>query len=197
MKNFSKIFLLLLVCNFIQAQDKKVPKVKGEVTVKTNLPPLPNNPDEEDKNIWNPYVADKFNFEITFPAKTKDVWDDEIKQVLIFETYTDRALYRLSFKKLPYVSLNNDQLADLYETVLNDKNNPHNVQEISLKDVYLDGILGKEFIYKEDGRMIFTRYYILDRKLFMLMVNLPENKYTKDFDKWAVKFFESFQIIEK
>ena len=81
MKKLLIIFLILVSLGFSYAQKrKKVPKVRAEVTVKGNFPPLREKPNEEDAGIWNEYKSAEFGFEVVFPAKNEDVFDDEFNE---------------------------------------------------------------------------------------------------------------------
>lgn len=195
MKIILFIILTIFFSSCVQAQDEKSNEIKSNVIVKTDLPPIPPNPNEED-NIWNKYKSEESNFEITFPAKAKDVWDDDIKGSSIFETYTNKALYRVTVRKI-VADLNGNFPKDLIEELINNPDFRKNSKIISSKDANLENVQGKEIIYKENQRMVFSRFYIVEKKVFELMVNLPEEKYDNNFDKWTNKFFDSFQIINK
>ena len=178
---------------------KKIPVIRATVTVRAGLPPLPKPHAEEEENIWNEYASEKYKFKITFPAKPANVFDGDEESAETFagfQTHTVKALYRLAVKSLN-VSLNNSQLDEKYESVLADDLNSSRVKIISKRNIYLNRRLGKEFIYKEKGKVCFLRMFLQERKLFWLTVTLPEKEYTKNFDKWAMKFFDSLDIETK
>ncbi len=60
--------------------------------------------------------------------------------------------------------------------------------------MYLNRRLGREFVFADKKKMYFQRIYILEGRLYFLSVMLPKNEYTGSFDKWALKFFESFDV---
>ncbi len=191
------LFLLLISVSFSNAQKrKKLPVVRAEVTVKGNFPPIRANPNEEDVGIWNEFVSDNYGFKISFPSKNRDISVDTIREVKLYETPTKKATYHLMVKNF-LIAPNNNQIDDYLEDFFVRNINLPDTKLISKKDIYYDGRLGKEIIYEAKGTIIFSRLYILEQKFFRLMVSLPKKEYKKDFDKWAMKFFESFYVKTK
>ena len=194
------IFLFFVLTLQTPAQTKKNRKkplpVKAIVTIKIDKAPEIKLPSEESEGIWNEYNSRKYNFNITFPAKSENVRDDEIEKIVTFETSTQKAAYQLIVKKLP-AKLDNSQLDELYETSFSDILVGGNVKVISKKKVYLNRRLGKEFVFADKKQMYFQRIYILEGRLYLLSITLPKKEYTADFDKWTLKFFESFSVEEK
>lgn len=194
------IFLFSVLTLQMTAQTKKNKKkplpVKAVVTIKIDKAPEIKLPSEESEGIWNEYTSGKYNFNITFPAKSEDVRDDEIEKLVTFEANTKKAAYRIIIKSLP-VKLDNSQLDELYETTFSDILVGENVTFISKKKVYLNRRLGKEFVFADKKQIYFQRIYILEGKLYLLSITLPKKEYTADFDKWTLKFFESFSVEEK
>ncbi len=182
------------------AQTKKKGKitlpVKAVVTVKLDKFPERKFPSEADADIWNEYVSEKYRFKIIFPSKSTDVWNDETEGFVSFETGTKKASYQLSVKSLSVVA-SNAQLDEFYEISFGSILADGNVKLISKKNVYLNRKLGKEFVYTDKKKIYFQRLYILEGKLFLLSVTLPEKQYTKDFNRWALKFFDSFVVETK
>jgi hypothetical protein len=183
---------------FAQAKkDRKRPlPVKAVVTVKIDTAPEIKLPVEESEGIWNEFISRKHNFNIKFPAKPEDVRDDELDKFVIFETSTQKAAYRLMIKSLS-ANLSNSQLDEVYETSFSDVLVGGNVRLISKKNVYLNRKLGREFIFADKRKIYFQRIYILEGRLYFLSIMLSKREYTKDFDKWAAKFFESFTVEVK
>lgn len=178
-------------------KDRKRPlPVKAVVTVKIDKAPEIKLPSEEDQLIWNEFISRKHNFNITFPAKPEDIRDDETDKFATFETNTRKAAYRLMIKSLS-VNLSNSQLDEVYETSFSDVLIGGNVKLISKKNVYLNRKLGREFVFADKRKIYFQRIYILEGRLYFLSIMLPKREYTKDFDKWATKFFESFGVEVK
>jgi hypothetical protein len=195
--------VIILICGFslfasaqVKKGKRKTPSVKAVVTIKTEKMSEIKEPVEEDKDIWNKFYSKKYGFRIEFPAKVKDIFDDERDSFSTYETSTKKASYGLMLKNLP-VSLSNKELAEIYETVISEVEDPKKSLTISKRDVYLDGKLGKEIVFEEKGRIVFTRCYILEQKLFMLSVSLQKKEYSNDFEKWVKKFFDSFSIEAK
>lgn len=190
------ILCALFSTHFAQSKKKKTadpPTVRAEVTVKIDLPAPTSAPDEDAAGVWNDFVSEKYGFRVTFPAQSKDVFDDETGKIAIFQASTRQAEYGLAVKSL-LVSLNNSQLDALYESVINATEDLRTTRLVAKRNVYLDGFLGKEIVYEENGKIVFGRMYILESKLFMLSVSLPKKGYTKDFDRWTLKFFDSFGV---
>jgi len=178
-------------------KNKKRPlPVKAVVTIKIDKAPEVKLPSEESEGAWNEFVSRKHNFIITFPAKPEDVRDDEMDKFVTFETSTQKATYRLMVKSLS-VNLNNSQLDEVYETSFSDVLGGGNVKLISKKNIYLNRKLGREFVFEDKKKVYFQRIYILESRLYFISVMLPKKEYTKDFDKWALKFFESFSVEVK
>ncbi len=196
----SIVFTLQTISAQTRKNKKKIPTVRAIVTIRSGdaIPPQ-KRLSEEDENIWNEYASEKYKFRITFPAKPADVINDEHETgetFASFETNTKKAVYRLAIKSLN-VNLDNSQLDELYESSFAGNLNSSQVKLISKKNVFLNRKLGKEFIYKENGRIYFQRFFIQEKRLFWLSVNLPEKQYTKDFNVWAMRFLESFDIETK
>lgn len=178
-------------------RDRKRPlPVKGVVTVKIDKAPEVKLLSEESEDIWNEFISRKHNFTITFPAKPEDIRDDEMDKFATFETNTQKAAYRLMIKSLS-ANLSNSQLDEVYETSFSDVLVGGNVRLISKKNVYLNRKLGREFVFADKRKIYFQRIYILEGRLYFLSIMLPKKEYTKDFDKWAEKFFESFSVEVK
>ncbi len=57
--------------------------------------------------------------------------------------------------------------------------------------------LGREFVFADKKKIYFQRIYILEGKLYFLSIMLPKKEYTRGFDRWALKFFESFSVEAK
>jgi hypothetical protein len=178
-------------------KDRKKPlPVKVVVTIKEDKLPEIKFPSEESDEIWNVYVSRKHNFSISFPAKAEDVRLDEMDKFVTFETNTQKAVYRLMIKSLS-VNLSNSQLDEVYEASFSDVLVGGNVKLISKKNVYLNRKLGREFVFEDKKKVYFQRIYILEGRLYFVSVTLPKKQYTKDFDKWTLKFFESFAVEAK
>lgn len=194
------IFLSAVFASQASAQAKKNKRrhlpVKAVVTVRAEKAPEIKLPSEESEDIWNEYSSTKYNFNITFPAKSEDVRDDEIENLVTFETNTQKAAYQIIIKSLA-AKLTNSQLDELYETSFSDILAGGNVKLIGKKNVYLNRRLGREFVFADERKIYFQRIYILEGRLYLLSITLPEKKYTGNFDKWALKFFESFSVEAK
>jgi hypothetical protein len=194
------VFLTVLFSIFVwqtTAQTRKKKRatlpVKAVVAVKLDEVSQTKLPSEEDTDIWNEYVSEKYNFKIIFPSKSADVWNDEAEKFVTFETGTKKASYQLIVRSLSIVA-SNSQLDEFYETSFLGIIAAGNIKLISKKNVYMNRKLGKEFVYADKRKIYFQRMYILEGKLFLLSVTLPEKQYTKDFDRWAIKFFDSFTV---
>jgi hypothetical protein len=112
------VFTLQATAQTSKNRKKPLP-VKAVVNIKIDKAPEIKLPSEDSEGIWNEYTSRKYNFNITFPAKSEDVWDDEIEEFATFETNTQKAAYRLMIKSLP-VNLDNSQLDGVYETSFSD-----------------------------------------------------------------------------
>ena len=191
----SSAFTLQMTAQTRKNKKRPLP-VKAVVTIKIDKAPEVKLPSEESEGAWNEFVSRKHNFIITFPAKPEDVRDDEMDKFVTFETSTQKATYRLMVKSLS-VNLNNSQLDEVYETSFSDVLGGGNVKLISKKNIYLNRKLGREFVFEDKKKVYFQRIYILESRLYFISVMLPKKEYTKDFDKWALKFFESFSVEVK
>jgi hypothetical protein len=197
MKRFTFLTAILL-CLFISpvcAQSKKkksakLPPVRASVSVKIELPPEPT---EETAEIWNDFVSDTYGFRLTFPSPADNVTSYEEEKLTHFSASTKKANYSLLVKNL-LVSLNNSQLDALYESIIEQTEDPETTKLVSQQDVYLNGFLGKELVYEENGQIVFGRIYVLESKIFMLSVSVAKKDYTTGFNKWARKFLDSFGV---
>lgn len=171
-------------------QVKKIAPIKAEVTVKVELPPAPT---EDAAGIWNDFVSDKFGFRVTFPAPVEDVFADEEGKFVNFSASTKKASYSLLVKNM-LVAMNNSQLNTIYESLFDKNKSQQSGKLISVKNVYLNGVLGREMVFEENGKLIFNRLYIMESKLFVLTVNLSKQDYAPGFDRWAAKFLDSFGV---
>jgi hypothetical protein len=176
-------------------KNKPLP-IKAVVNIKIDKAREIKLPSEASEDVWNEYASRKYNFNITFPAKPENVRDDEMDKFATFETSTQKATYRLMIKSLS-VNLSNSQLDEVYETSFSDVLVGGNVKLISKKNVYLNRKLGREFVFEDKKKVYFQRIYILEGRLYFISVMLLKKEYTKDFDKWALKFFESFSVEAK
>lgn len=148
-------------------------------------------PTEEAFGIWNEYSSEKYGFTIVFPSRPEKVWETSRGKIASFETETEKAHYGVMRMNFPSL-LDRRRLDVLAENLFAGSYDAKTTKLISEKGVCLDGMNGKELIYEEAGKIFFTRFYIMEQKMFMLSVSLPKAEYTKDFDYWAMKFLDSF-----
>ena len=195
-KNLLLIALLVSSCAApVFAQTKKnassLPPVNAFFSIETGKSPEIKRPTEETFGIWNEFHSDDYGFTILFPAKPSQIWETARDKIASFETETEKAHYGVMRMKFPAL-LDNRQLGILGESLFARGYDRETTRLISEKNVCLEGMPGKELIYEEAGKMFFTRFYIVEQKMFMLSVSLPRAEYTKDFDYWAMKFLDSF-----
>jgi hypothetical protein len=189
--------IALLACscaapNFAQTKkNTKSSSVNAFVTAESGKSPELKRPTEETFGIWNEFNSEKHGFRIVFPAKPEEIWETGQDKIASFETETEKAHYGVLRMKFPPL-LDHRQLNILRESLFAQSYDAKTTKLISEKNVCLDGMAGKELIYEEAGKIFFTRFYILEQKMFMLSVSLPKTEYTKDFDYWAMKFLDSF-----
>jgi hypothetical protein len=148
-------------------------------------------PTEETFGIWNEFDSEKHGFTIVFPSRPSEIWETERRKIASFETETEKAHYGVMRMEFPSL-LDQRRLDVLAENLFAGSYDAKTTKLISEKSVCLDGMNGKELIYEEAGKIFFTRFYILQQKMFMLSVSLPKAEYTKNFDYWAMKFLDSF-----
>ena len=197
MRKLLIIFLILLSVVFSYAQKrKKVPKVRAEVTVKGNFPPLREKPNEEDAGIWNEYKSVEFGFEVVFPAKNEDVFDDEFNDVKFFQSSTRKANYGVIIKPVPKIVSQNG-LNNLFENVFELILGAETTKIISQKNVRLGDLLGKEIIYEKERERVFSRFFIDGNKLYIVSMIMDKKDYKQSFDDWALKFLDSFNLPVK
>jgi hypothetical protein len=166
-----------LVKAFVANEAGKSPKIKRAT--------------EETSGIWHEFNSEKLGFTVVFPAKPAEIWENAQGKIASFETETEKAHYGVMRMKFPPL-LDPRQRDILAESLFAESLDAETTHLISEKNVCLDGMSGKELIYEEAGKIFFTRFYILEQKMFMLSVSLPRAAYTKDFDYWAMKFLNSF-----
>jgi hypothetical protein len=147
---------------------------------------------EENPRLWNEYSSEKFGFWIQFPASKDQVSSDDSDEFVNFETVNGKAHYALSVKKL-LAALSNRELDEMFDSIVS-ATEDETTRLISQKDVYLNGVLGRELVYEEESQIVFGRFYILESKIFMLTVTLPKKDYNRGFDRLARKFFDSFGV---
>ena len=172
---------------------KKVPKVRAEVTVKGNFPPLREKPNEEDAGIWNEYKSAEFGFEVVFPAKNEDVFDDEFNDVKFFQSSTRKANYGVIVKPVPK-AVSQNGLKDLFENVFELILGADRTKIISQTNVRLGDLLGKEIIYERESSRVFSRFFIDGNKLYIVSMIMDKKDYKQSFDEWALKFLDSFNL---
>lgn len=153
--------------------------------------PTLKRPTEETFGIWNEFSSEKHGFTVVFPSRPEEIWETVQGKIASFETETEKAHYGVMRMKFPPL-LDNRQLDILGENLFAGSFDAETTCLISEKTVCLNGMAGKELIYEEAGKIFFTRFYIIQQKMFMLSVSLPRAEYTKDFDYWAMKFLDSF-----
>ena len=197
MKKLLIIFLILVSLGFSYAQKrKKVPKVRAEVTVKGNFPPLREKPNEEDAGIWNEYKSAEFGFEVVFPAKNEDVFDDEFNDVKFFQSSTRKANYGVIVKPVPK-AVSQNGLNNLFENVFELILGADRTKIISQTNVRLGDLLGKEIIYERESSRVFSRFFIDGNKLYIISMIMDKKDYKQSFDEWALKFLDSFNLPVK
>ena len=197
MKKLLTIFLILVSVGFSYAQKrKKVPKVRAEVTVKGNFPPLREKPNEEDAGIWNEYKSAEFGFEVVFPAKNEDVFDDEFNDVKFFQSSTRKANYGVIIKPVPK-AVSQNGLKNLFENVFELILGADRTKIISQTNVRLGDLLGKEIIYERESSRVFSRFFIDGNKLYIISMIMDKKDYKQSFDEWALKFLDSFNLPVK
>lgn len=147
---------------------------------------------EENARLWDDFSSEKYGFWITFPTDHKNVSFETGNSLASFSAQTDKAEYGVTIKNL-LVSLNNNQLDQVFGAII-DKTESETTRLVGDNDVYLNGFLGKELVYEENEKYVFTRFYIQEAKLFVLTVSLPIKDYNKSFNQWVYKFFESFTV---
>lgn len=190
-------FLCVLILP-VFGQNKKNPgkydqpaPVKAFADGELGKAPEINRPTEETLGIWNEFNSEDQGFTIDFPSQPEEIRETGQGKIASFEVETGKAHYgvmRMSFPAL----IDHRQLDILGESLFAESYDENATVLISEKNLCLDGMRGKELVYEEAGKMFFTRFYILEQKLFMLSVSLPKTEYTKDFDRWAMKFLDSF-----
>lgn len=197
MRKLLIIFLILVSVGFSYAQKrKKVPKVRADVTVKGNFPPLREKPNEEDVGIWNEYKSAEFGFEVVFPAKNEDVFDDEFNDVKFFQSSTRKANYGVIIKPVPK-AVSQNGLNNLFENVFELILGADTTKTISQKNVRLGNLLGKEIIYEKESSKVFSRFFIDGNKLYIVSMIMDKKDYKQSFDDWALKFLDSFNLPVK
>ncbi|HEX8735298.1 MAG TPA: hypothetical protein VF721_08260 [Pyrinomonadaceae bacterium] len=178
--------------NFAQTKKNTNPSpVSAFAANETGKSPKIKRATEESFGVWNEFSSEKQGFTVVFPAKPEEIWENAQGKFASFETETAKAHYGVMRMKFPPL-LDPRQRDILAGNLFAGSFDAEITHLISEKNVCLDGISGKELIYEEAGKIFFTRFYILEQKMFMLSVSLPRAQYTKDFDYWAMKFLDSF-----
>lgn len=176
-KTNAKSSSLNALAAFTAAETRKLPETR--------------RPTEETFGIWNEFNSEKHGFTVVFPAMPSEIWRVEQDKIASFEAETEKAHYGVMRMKFPAL-LDPRQLDVLAENLFGQSYDAKTTRLISEKNLCLDGVAGKELIYEEAGKIFFTRFFIMEQKMFMLSVSLPRADYTKDFDYWAMKFLDSF-----
>ena len=179
-------FALLFLCAVLVAP------VFGQTKKSPAAPAAPRAAAEAAGRSWQEYTNDKFDFWITFPVAPGAVASESVDGFTNFQAATGRAEYGLMVKKL-LVSMSNYQLDELFESVVG-ATEDEQTRLIAEKNVYLNGVLGKELVYEEQEKIVFGRFFIVESKLFMLTVSVAKKDYDKSFDRFAMKFFDSFGV---
>lgn len=186
------LFLLLISVVSSNAQKrKKTPVVRAEVTVKGNLPPLREKPNEEDIGIWHEYKSKEFGFEVVFPAKPENIFDDEVNDLKFFQISTRKATYGVIIKSVPK-AVSQNELNNLQDNMLEMMLASETTKIISRKNVRFGDLSGKEIFYEKDNLRVFSRLFIVENTLYLVSMNMDKKDYKMSFDKWALKFLDSF-----
>ncbi|HEX9960213.1 MAG TPA: hypothetical protein VGB00_04745 [Pyrinomonadaceae bacterium] len=191
---FAAVALLCVFAAPVFTQTRKntnVSTMSAFISAETGKSPGIKRPTEEAFGIWNEFSSEKHGFTIVFPSRQSEIRETGAGKIGSFETETEKAHYGVMRMKFPSL-LDNRQLDILGESLFAGSYDAKTTKLISEKNVCLDGMAGKELIYEEAGKIFFTRFYIMEQKMFMLSVSLPKTAYTKDFDYWAMKFLDSF-----
>ena len=191
---FLTVALLCLSVSLVFTQTNKNTKnapPSAFAANETGKSPGIRRPTEETFGIWNEFNSEKHGFTIVFPSRPDEIREISQGKTASFETETAKAHYGVMRMKFPPL-LDNRQLDILGENLFAQSLDAKTTNLISEKKICLDGAAGKELIYEEAGKIFFSRFFILEQKMFMLSVSLPKAEYTKDFDYWAMKFLDSF-----
>ncbi len=159
---------------------------------------MPEKPREEDANVWYEFKSKEFAFGIVFPTKTEDVFDDEAKDVKIFQASTRKANYSVIVKPIPSLLTQNSK-NNLYIDIFEQMFSSETTRVITERNVRVGNMSGKEIFFEKDDQKVFSRLYINESKLYIVSVILDKKDYATSFDKWFLKFLDSFdlQIKEK
>lgn len=196
LNNMNKILIFILLFSVFtsNAQNrKKKPILKGEVTIKGNFPPVREKPNEEDADIWFEYKSKEFLFDAIFPAKPEDVFDDEVKDLKFFQASTRKATYGVIIKTIPNLLSQNSEdkvYDDLFEQLFNSEA----TKIITERRVRIGDLSGKEMFFEKDNLKVFSRLYINKSKLYIISINIDKKDYKMSFDKWFLKFLDSFNL---
>ena len=142
------------------------------------------------------FKSKEFGFEVVLPAQPEDVFDDEANDVKFFQISTRKANYGVIIKPIPKL-VNQNELNNLYENMLAIMLDSETTKIISQKNVRIGDLSGKEIFYEKDSSKFFSRMFITENKLYIVSMIMDKKDYKTSFDKWALKFLDSFNLKVK
>jgi hypothetical protein len=190
---FIVIFLLSFsLMAFPQQKKKKRLPVKGSVTVKIDLPPIEIK--NEAKQPWTKFESKEYDFSVTFPAENEDVLADNEAEVKLFQFSTELAIYSVYVREFPYL-LDLSKADELYEDMIARGLSDGKSKILEKNLVHLGEVVGKKVIIQTPDVRNFAKFFAAGKRIYVVSVSARNKHYKPEFDQWAFKFLDSFDLL--
>ncbi|MBC7797498.1 MAG: hypothetical protein H7Z37_11550 [Pyrinomonadaceae bacterium] len=191
------------VISVVTVGDSELSRPDGEITTPPDSASSPAMARETDANIWNEYSDTKFGFSVTFPARSEDVIKLDYDGLQNYSASTETAKYYVIAREDGF-PLEGKELKAFYDNLVKSVFESGKSKISSERDVYLNGVLGKEISYEQASlgepnvmRINWLRVFLIAGKQLVLTVSVKKSAYTADFDKYVDKFFDSLKATNE
>jgi hypothetical protein len=194
------VLLLILSSTAVVGQSKTVNR-SPKATKKS--PPkeiIALRPVEE--RDWKEIISVEGKFKILFPKEPeKKIIENQntVGKILVeYQIKTSFVKYSFGYADFTWSLTNNEELQKFYDNFMERlvKSGPSAVV-VSKNDFYINNILGREAIIKNDDYVYMNRYILVGNRLFQLLTTTPkEIDVGQNVKEYRRKFLDSFNIVK-
>ena len=168
----------------------KIKPIRVTVVVKSDTP-WPVQPKETDP--WSGFVLEEDRLALLFPGTAKDLSTDVEGGVKTYALSTARAMYMLAVRDIGEFVDPREIDTYLDGRILAAFGQP-TVKFVEKQEISYAGRSARHLVVIDKGKRMSTRIYVLNGKLFITLVSINTKDYSLEFEKWIVKFLNSFSV---